>query len=188
MRDVFLIVLASFTVGCLSATRIQEVHCLGSLMVEVGVSQQTLDSLESERRVAREGRSLTIQHMATAAQATAVPINPSAADDLDGQLIQQWNRHGRAVAWYQRVSHRVQTRFEEDELLYSTLSMLVTSPISLVLYPVFRWNVRSVLWDEGDPDSPDDPVNRFCTGWLTRIDPSAAPEHPASEQKTDIDP
>jgi hypothetical protein len=39
-----------------------------------------------------------------------------------------------------------------------------------VFYPIVRWNVRSVLWDEGDPDSLDDPVRRFCTGRLEGID------------------
>jgi hypothetical protein len=72
----------------------------------------------------------------------------------------------------------VQTRLEEDEMLYSTLGMLVSSPMMLVFYPIVRWNVRSVLWDEVDPDSLDDPVRRFCTGRLEGIDQPNAPPNP----------
>jgi hypothetical protein len=55
------------------------------------------------------------------------------------------------------------------------MGALVAVPVMLVFYPIVRWNVRSVLWDDGDPDSLDDPVRRFCTGRLEGIDPSNAP-------------
>jgi hypothetical protein len=42
-------------------------------------------------------------------------------------------------------------------MLYPVLGMLATST-AIVLYPLVRWNVRSVLWDGADPDADDDPV------------------------------
>jgi hypothetical protein len=73
--------------------------------------------------------------------------------------------HGQASKWYGLVARRVQTRIEEDEMLYPVLGLLATSP-AIVLYPLVRWNVRSVLWDGSDPDADDDPVQRFCAARL----------------------
>jgi hypothetical protein len=74
-------------------------------------------------------------------------------------------RHGEAMRWHGLVTRRVQTRIEEDEMLYPVLGMLATST-AIVLYPLVRWNVRSVLWDETDPDAADDPVQSFCAARL----------------------
>jgi hypothetical protein len=68
----------------------------------------------------------------------------------------------------------VQTRIEEDEMLYPVLGMLATST-AIVFYPVVRWNVRSVLWDGADPDADDDPVQRFCAGRLGEAPRSGPP-------------
>ncbi|MFI5247850.1 MAG: hypothetical protein ACHQWV_04785 [Nitrospirales bacterium] len=164
-------------------------------MLEVWTSQEKLDSLEADWRTAWKARSLTAwqslpqSSLAGNGNITAVFIpttraegrivaeaNPRGVeDDLYQRLIDQRARYHQSVDWYHRVSRRVQTRLEEDEMLYSTLGTLVSSPMMLVFYPIVRWNVRSVLWDEGDPDSPDDPVRRFCMGRLEGIDPSNAP-------------
>jgi hypothetical protein len=195
MRGVLLIILASLAVGCASPTRTREVDCLGSLMLEVWTSQEKLDSLEADWRTAWKARSLTkwqsppqsslagngnitavfIPTTRAEARIVAEANPPRVEDDLYQRLIDQRARYDQSVGWYHRVSRRVQTRLEEDEMLYSTLGTLVSSPMMLVFYPIVRWNVRSVLWDEGDPDSPDDPVRRFCTGRLEGIDPSNAP-------------
>lgn len=195
MRAVLLIILASLAVGCVSSTRTREVHCLGNLMLEVWQSQEELDLLEADWRAAWKARSLTarqsppLSSLASNGSTTAVSIpaiqaeartlaetNPRRVeDDLYRRLIDQRARYHGSVDWYRRVSRRVQTRLDEDEMLYSTLGTLVASPMMLVFYPIVRWNVRSVLWDEGDPDSLDDPVRRFCTGLLEGIDPSNAP-------------
>lgn len=198
MQACLLFILASLVVGCVSSTRTREVHCLGSLMLEVWQSQEELDSLEADRRAARQARSLTasqshplsylagtsdtlsvsLPNISVEARVNAEASRRSVEDDLSRQLIDQRARHRQSVDWYLRVSRRVQTRLDEDELLYSTLGTLAASPMSLLFYPVVRWNVRSVLWDEGDPDSLDDPVRRFCTERLEGIDPSNVPVVP----------
>jgi hypothetical protein len=195
MRAVLLIILASLALGCVSSTRTREVHCFGSLMLEVWTSQEKLDLLEADWRTAWKARSLTarqsppVSSLAGSGNSTAESMLTTRAedrtvaeanfrrveDDLYRRLIDQRARHRQSVDWYRRVSRRVQTRLEEDEMLYSTLGTLAASPTMLVFYPVVRWNVRSVLWDEGDPDSLDDPVRRFCTGRLKDIDPLNAP-------------
>jgi hypothetical protein len=83
-------------------------------------------------------------------------------DPVYDRLMQARVRHHDALTWYTRLARRVQTRLEEDDILYPVLSTLLTSPVSLVFYPVIRWNVRSVLWDGADPDADDDPVQQFC--------------------------
>lgn len=198
MHACLLIILASLVVGCVSSARTREAHCLGSLMLEVWQSQEELDSLEADRRAAWQARSLTaspshplsylagtsdtlsvsLPNISAEARVNAEASRRSVEDDLSRQLIDQRARHRQSVDWYRRVSRRVQTRLDEDELLYSTLGTLAASPMSLLFYPVVRWNVRSVLWDEGDPDSPDDPVLRFCTNRLEGIDPSNVPVVP----------
>jgi len=195
MRAFLLIILASLAVGCVSSTRTREVHCLGSLMQEVWQSQEELASLEADWRIAWKARSLTVRQSpplsylagdggTTDVSIPAIPVeagtvaetNPRRVeDDLHQRLIDQRAEHRQSVDWYRRVSRRVQTRLDEDEMLYSTLGTLVSSPIMLVFYPIVRWNVRSVLWDDGDPDSLDDPVRRFCTGRLEGVNPSNAP-------------
>ena len=192
MRAVLLIILAGLAVGCVSATRSREVHCLGSLMLEVWQSREELDSLEADWRAAWKARSLAAWPSpplsyfggTTAVSLPAIPAEVrtgaeanlrSTEDDLYRRLIDQRAGYRQSVDWYRRVSRRVQTRLDEDEMLYSTLGALAASPTMLVFYPIVRWNVRSVLWDEGDPDSVDDPVRRFCTRRLEDIDPSNAP-------------
>ena len=195
MRAVLLITLASLALGCVSSTRTREVDCFGSLMLEVWTSQEKLDLLEADWRTVLKARALTarqsspVSSLAGSGSITAVPMLTTRAedltvaeansrrveDDLYRRLIDQRVRHRQSVDWYRRVSRRVQTRLEEDEMLYSTLGTLAASPTMLVFYPIVRWNVRSVLWDEGDPDSLDDPVRRFCTGRLEGVDPLNAP-------------
>lgn len=190
MRGVLLVILACLAVGCASPTRAREVDCLGSLMLEVWTSKEQLDALEADWRTAWKARSLTAwqsppQSSRAGNGSFAAALIPTAKaearllaeansrrmeDDLYQRLIDQRARYHQSVGWYRRVSQRVQTRLDEDEMLYSTLGMLVSSPMMLVFYPIVRWNVRSVLWDEGDPDSLDDPVRRFCTGRLEGID------------------
>jgi len=192
MRAVLLITLASLAVGCVSSTRAREVDCLGSLMQEVWQSQEELALLEADWRDARSARSLTARQSlplsflaSNSSPLVSIPALPEEAvavseadsrrveDDLYQRLIDQRTRYRRSVDWYRRLSSRVQTRLDEDEMLYSTLGTLVSSPVMLLFYPLVRWNVRSVLWDEGDPDSPDDPVRHFCTRRQDVIDRSS---------------
>jgi hypothetical protein len=159
-------------------------------MVEVSESKQEMESIEMEWRARQQGRADESYHSwyppsESAPVRTDSPTPVSIALMPDGmgslgpsqnfgqtealyrQLIQARARHHDTLAWYTRVARRVQTRFEEDDMLYSVLGMLVSAPASLLFYPIVRWNVRSVLWDGADPDGNDDPIQQFC---LMRMD------------------
>jgi hypothetical protein len=103
---------------------------------------------------------------------------PASGSQDDARLYQRMIdarvSHGQASKWYGLVARRVQTRIEEDEMLYPVLGLLATST-AIVLYPLVRWNVRSVLWDGADPDADDDPVQRFCTARLEERHRSLVP-------------
>ena len=90
------------------------------------------------------------------------------------QVVATQARHRETAEWYRRVAHRVQTRIEEDDMLYPVLGTMATSA-AIVFYPLVRWNVRSVLWDGVDPDAQDDPVQRFCAA---RLEPENPALHP----------
>lgn len=191
MRALVLTILAGLLLGCMSATRTRELHCLGTLIVDVSESKQEMESIEKDWRARRQAAADQLSHSWSPLIESApifstdspipasVPLVPgpvgslSAAKNLRqtealyGQLIQARARHHDTLAWYTRVAHRVQTRFEEDDMLYAVLGLFMSAPASLLFYPFVRWNVRSVLWDGADPDGDDDPIQRFC---LTRMD------------------
>jgi hypothetical protein len=161
--------------SCISATREREAHCLAATMTDVWQTEQEVTSAEqlwrtaqqrrSERAVpSRESSSLFVRIAETPAK-----FVPSRDEEEDRRLYQRIVvarlRHGEASKWYGLVARRVQTRIEEDEMLYPVLGMLATST-AIVLYPVVRWNVRSVLWDGVDPDADDDPIQSFCASRL----------------------
>lgn len=189
MRALVLSVLAALLFGCMSTTRIRELHCLGTLMVDVSESKQEMEAIEHNWRARRQPGADQLSHSwyplsESAPDSTDSPIpvsvplvpgdigshspakNFEQTDGLYRQLIQASTRHHDTLTWYTRVARRIQTRFEEDEMLYSVLSTFVTAPVSLLFYPIVRWNVRSVLWDGADPDADDDPIQQFC---VTRL-------------------
>lgn len=84
MRAVLLIILASLALGCVSSTRTREVHCFGSLMLEVWTSQEKLDLLEADWRTAWKARSLT------ARQSPPCVLS-----------CRQWQQYGRVYAYNQ---------------------------------------------------------------------------------------
>jgi hypothetical protein len=190
MRALVLSVLAGLLLGCMSPTRTRELHCLGTLMVDVSESKQEMELIEKDWRARRQAEADQLSRSwYPLSESTSVPTdspipvsvplvpgdigslspakNFGQTDALYRQLIQARARHHDIQAWYTRVARRVQTRFEEDDMLYSVLGMFVSAPASLLFYPIVRWNVRSVLWDGADPDADDDPIQQFC---LTRID------------------
>ena len=192
MRALVLSVLAGLLLGCMSTTRTRELHRLGTLMVDVSESKQELEEMESiemEWRARRQAGADYLSHswyplsesvpLSTDSPIpVSVPLVPNDIGNLTPaknvgqtealyrQLIQARARHHDSLAWYTRVARRVQTRFEEDDMLYSVLGMFVRAPASLLFYPIVRWNIRSVLWDGADPDGDDDPIQQFC---LTRM-------------------
>ena len=186
MRALVLTVLAGLFLGCMSTTRTREVHCLGTLMTDVLESKQEMESIKEDWRTdqQRQANQSSRTHESTEVRIdipTAVPVAlmPDGMDSrsvskklvepdvLYRQLARARIRYHDMLDWYTRVARRVQTRFEEDDMLYSVLGMFVSAPASLLFYPIVRWNVRSVLWDGADPDADDDPIQQFC---LRRMD------------------
>jgi hypothetical protein len=186
MRALVLTLLAGLLFGCMSTTRTREVHCLGTLMTDVLESEQEMESIKEDWRADQQRRAdqsyrtnESTKVRIDSPTAVPVPLMPDGMDSRSGNkkfvesdvlyrhLAQARTRYHDMLDWYTRVARRVQTRFEEDEMLYSVLGMFVSSPASLLFYPIVRWNVRSVLWDGADPDADNDPIQQFC---LTRVD------------------
>ena len=188
MRAILLILLTCFLTGCVSAPREREAHCLAATMTDVWQTEEELSSAEQLWRRAQQARSersaagrdffagsVRVADRDTSSMVEQVSVRLESFRSLqyrseeDTRLYQgvvvARARHGEASKWYGLVARRVQTRIEEDDMLYPVLGMLATSN-AIVLYPLVRWNVRSVLWDGTDPDAEDDPVQRFCTARL----------------------
>jgi len=182
VRAILLILLTCLLTSCLSATREREANCLAATIMDVWQSEHELTSAEQVWRTAQQGRSeRTAQSRGSSGLSVRVADAPSIIGETvsrfesvgfpasrsqeDARLYQRMIdarvSHGQASKWYGLVARRVQTRIEEDEMLYPVLGMLATST-AIVMYPLVRWNVRSVLWDGIDPDAEDDPVQRFC--------------------------
>ena len=189
MRPIYLTLLASLLAGCLSAPREREAHCLAATMADMWQAEERLIAVEEAWRNAQ---SVSTQRAAVAAfpPRTADTVGPSLVAvqallrrgdfshlsfrteeerSLYGSLVSARSRRADASKWLGLVARRVQTRMEEDDMLYPVFGMLATST-AIVLYPLVRWNVRSVLWDGADPDASDDPVQRFCAERLGEAD------------------
>jgi hypothetical protein len=184
MKTILLVLLASLMTSCLSAPREREARCLGLTMLDLRQSDEDLAAAEEAWRRMRE---VSAQRSAAATLARPVAerdlgaLLPTQAAShrenavlsfateeerrLYGRIVAARAGHAQASKWYDLVARRLQTRIEEDDMLYPVLGMLATST-AIVLYPLVRWNVRSVLWDGVDPDAEDDPVQRFCAARL----------------------
>ena len=189
MRTILLAIAACLLAGCMSSNRVREAHCLAATMMDTLQAKNDLKSAEDTWRAAQQvhfERSRPGQHFSS-------PLNWISNRNLDsgasslvhrraeragnrtqefdeeralyGEIVAAQARYRESAEWYGRVVRRVQTRLEEDDMLYPVLGMLATSP-GIVFYPLVRWNVRSVLWDGVDPDAEDDPVQVFCTARL----------------------
>jgi hypothetical protein len=189
MRDdaIVLILLGCLLTSCVSATREREAHCLAATMMDLWQTEHELATAEQAWRTAQPARAersaaardpLALSVRVAGGDAPSPVVEPAAlrleglrpvsrteADLLYRPLVAARARHGEAMKWHGLVMRRVQTRIEEDEMLYPVLGMLATST-AIVLYPLVRWNVRSVLWDGTDPDAENDPVQRFCAARL----------------------
>ena len=195
VRAILLILLTCLLTSCLSATREREANCLAATIMDVWQTEHELTSAEQVWRRAQQTRSeRTAQSRGSSGLSVRVADAPSIIGETaarfesfglpasrsleDARLYQRMIdarvSHGQASKWYGLVARRVQTRIEEDEMLYPVLGMLATST-AIVLYPLVRWNVRSVLWDGIDPDAEDDPVQRFCSARLGQVDRNPHP-------------
>ena len=189
LEALLLIFLSFVLTSCMSATREREVRCLAAMMMDDWQTGRDVDSAEDTWRAAQKARqgpspagyesstlsawfanqdaaSGIVKQMAS--RGGGASLYPLQADDeriLYQRMVAARARYREASKWYGLVARRVQTRIEEDDMLYPVLGMLATST-AIVLYPVVRWNVRSVLWEGIDPDAEDDPVRRFCIARL----------------------
>ncbi len=186
MRAILLTLLTLLLTSCMSATREREIQCLAVTMMDVWQAEHELTMAEQVWQTAQQARSeraaggrdnsflpvrvATRDSLVEPATAQGVRLR-SERDEEESRLYQRVaatrGRHSDASKWYGLVARRVQTRIEEDEMLYPVLGMLATST-AIVLYPLVRWNVRSVLWDGIDPDAEHDPVQRFCSARLSQ--------------------
>jgi hypothetical protein len=177
MRALLLVMIAVLSVGCLSTVREQEARCLGTLMVDVWESARTMERLEADWRAVQSARvpeaaprwrglgerALLAVAVSRAPQDEMASLSGADRPDvLYQRLVESRRRHRHDRNWYKDVARRVQTRLDEDDILYAVLGSFAASPEALLVYPLIRWNVRSVLWDEDDPDAEDDPIRRFC--------------------------
>jgi hypothetical protein len=188
MRAILLTLLTCFLTSCVSASREREAQCLAATMTDVWQTEDELTSAEEVWRAAQQARfersaagrdsgassvRVADRNVSSHVEQAAVWLESlrslSSRSEEDTRLYHRVAaaraRHGEASKWYGLVARRVQTRIEEDEMLYPVLGMLATST-AIVVYPLVRWNVRSVLWDGADPDAEDDPVQRFCAARL----------------------
>jgi hypothetical protein len=185
---ILLILLTLLLTSCMSTTREREIHCLAATMTDVWQMEREQSSAEQVWRAALQARgdrsaagrdASAVSVLASDRNASSIVNLPSVRreasrrfawmseeeETLYERVVASRARHGEASKWYGLVAQRVQTRIEEDDMLYPVLGMLATST-AIVLYPLVRWNVRSVLWDGIDPDAEDDPVQRFCIARL----------------------
>lgn len=189
MRTLSLTLLSFLLTGCLSAPREREAHCLAAMITDVWETEQQLTAAEEAwhraQLVPGPPRALSVSAQPIADRSALPEVTSPAGrrhGDLSrlsfrtheemtiyGSMVAARSRHANASKWLGVVARRVQTRMEEDDMLYPVLGMLVTST-GIILYPLVRWNVRSVLWDGVDPDADDDPVQRFCAARLGEAD------------------
>ena len=78
-----------------------------------------------------------------------------------GLLVQASQHHKATVEWYGRIYDRVRRRTEEERIL-SEARMILFPTGGILVYPIVRWNVRSVIWDGEDPDAQGDPIAEYC--------------------------
>lgn len=194
MRAILLTLLSCLLTSCMTATREREANCLAATITDAWQTEHDLTSAEEAWRAAQTARlrspasheSSTLSRWIAsnepvsalaeqiASRGVGANLQPSQHDQeqiLYQRMVAARVRYVEASKWYGLVARRVQTRIEEDDMLYPVLGMLATST-AIVLYPLVRWNVRSVLWDGIDPDAEDDPVQTFCIARL------GEPTHP----------
>jgi hypothetical protein len=181
MRVLVLTVLAGLFLGCMSTTRTREVHCFGTLVTDVLESKQEMESIKEDWRAVQQRHADQLSRMTQSTDDridSSTPVTVALMRDgmdrhsvskkfvepdlLYREFARARFRYQEMVDWYTRVARRIQTRFDEDDMLYPMLTMFVSAPVSLLFYPIVRWNVRSVLWDGADPDAENDPIQQFC--------------------------
>ena len=186
MRALLLTIMTCLLVSCVSAPREREAQCLAATMMDTWQAEHDLNTAEEAWRLAQQARfqrssahrdssvlsgwiassSGIVEQVSIHGEAVNLLLIDSDEERaLYHRVSDAHARYGEKTKWYRLVARRVQTRIEEDEMLYPLLGMLAT-PTAILVYPFVRWNVRSVLWDGVDPDAENDPVQIFCAARL----------------------
>ena len=166
-------------IGCATALK-RDGHCLASLTPEYLEATESLTRLEADWHRATDARdrhlglrpphespalgtSLSSDQPDANVRAPSATTGPEPDEALEAyqRLREARARHQPTLAWYDRVYRRLSLRIEEDQILTEAGLALLTSP-AILFYPIVRWNLRSVLWEGGDPDEDSDPVTRYC--------------------------
>ncbi len=204
MRTLYALLLVLLLAGCSTALK-RDGQCLASLTPEFLQTRDEIAQLEADWRealVRRRAESGEPTGLATTtrdsfpysvhlpgAEVTPIESGPverrtlalKAEMDAYTRLAEARTRYRTTSGWYEKVYARIHTRLDEEEVLWQTLMTLATSP-AVVLYPLIRWNIRSVFWDGTDPDAESDPVTKYCRERL-----SAEPSADARTQEPDQD-
>lgn len=173
--------------GCATALK-RESECLISLTPDVLQAHEEIASLETTWRESLARRDVVVLARSSsegyrvwevrAAEPSNVEAARVAAKRSYEQLVEARMRHQPILTMYDKVYQRVRTRTEEESILSNVRTFMLAGPASFVLYPIIHWNVRTVLWDGGDPDAATDPIGQFCRSRLATD--STRPESGAS--------
>lgn len=188
MRLLGVMLLLTLLSGCSTALD-REGRCLAGMIPEVLHAEEEVRSLEESWRTLARARQAT-RLPPPAHRSLPFPVasrNLSLPSEVSGsfpgerdeqiaysRLVEAKARRHDTFVWYDRVVQRFRTRIEEDEMLSQARTALMMWP-GIVLYPIVRWNVRSVLWDGIDPDVDTDPVTYFCAGRLLELEAASVP-------------
>ncbi|MGH7255015.1 MAG: hypothetical protein ACREI3_04490 [Nitrospirales bacterium] len=177
--------------GCATALK-RDLTCLALLTPASVAAHRELAEAETQWRRALQSSSKRVQALPTStvsdppAEDSGRPGVQAPAEPEDGvpasvsSLPLASTRYRAAQArlhptleTYRLVMERVELRLEEEQILSDVRWILLWSP-AIVLYPVIRWNVRSVIWDGVDPDDDADPVNQRCAQRLHQTTKTSA--------------
>ncbi len=196
MRAWWLALVLILLFGCATSLK-REGRCLASLTPDFLDATQELASLEAAWRLSllkSEDSFLSSSHwLSIEPDEPGIPARPflSDSDPLESgstdrhkegrratqeayaRLLEARLRHQSTLDWYGRVYDRLRTRLEEEQILSDVRLVLLTGP-ALILYPIIRWNIHSVMWDGHDPDADSDSITLYCTDRLSKV--AALPE------------
>jgi len=196
MRAWWLALVLILLFGCATSLK-REGRCLASLTPDFLDATQELASLEAAWRLSLlkgEDSFLSSSHwLSIEPDEPGIPARPFLSDSdplesgsTDGhkqgrratqeayaRLLEARLRHQSTLDWYGRVYDRLRTRLEEEQILSDVRLVLLTGP-ALILYPIIRWNIHSVMWDGHDPDADSDSITLYCTDRLSKV--AALPE------------
>jgi hypothetical protein len=164
--------------GCATALK-RDSRCLSALTVDVIQAHEELAALEAAWHASLRRRDLAMDRprrpQPEGGDSMAMQTAWRDTQESYARLQNAKTRHQPLMTMYEKVYQRVRTRTEEEEILSEVRTFMLVGPASFVFYPIVRWNVRAVLWEDNDPDAPTDPVTTFCSMRVNEELPLSAP-------------